>query len=178
LELHGDHSSVDLSLFIFPALRHLKLIRSDAHVRGEIFPSLETLECYDSYITLLGEFSELRSLDMQRATFNAESKFIAPLLQEISFSSVHGVNKLDVGRSTFPSLQAVSINKLAGVPSWIEERYIPRLIGDAELDRSPRMVLRMNSEVAEVFAEQSPAGMPGWIVLSTVCTLPENVGLD
>jgi len=179
LELHGDRGDLDLSLFNFPALRHLKLDRINAHVRCENFPSMETLECSEGDITLIGEFLELRSLRMQFGTFGADSKFSAPLLQEMSFGSVPGVNILDVGRSTFPSLQFVSITiAAAGYSSWIEEKHIPRLAANAELDRSPRIVLSMDSEVAKFFGKKLPAGVSGWIVLSTVCTLPEHVGLD
>jgi len=172
LELRGSHSCLDMSLLNLPALQHLKLRGPDAILRSENFPSLETLECYECKIALMGDFSELRSLDMQLGLFDAESKFTAPLLQEMSFSSVDGVKILNVGRLTFPSLQVVSITMSAKYYGPVEEKFIPRLIGDAELDRSPPIVLRMDMALTLVAGVRLQAEVPYWIAFSSVCNLP------
>jgi len=178
LELLGDDYSTNMSLFNFPALRHLKLCKSNTVLRCENFQSLESFECFKCNITLSGEFPELRSLNMVTGSIGVESKFTAPMLQEMTFESVSGVNILEVGRATFPSLQAVSITKAIAYSNRVEEKHIPRLVANAELDRSPRIVLRMDLDVAEAFGKQSPGGMPGWIAFSTNCTLPDYDGFD
>jgi len=178
LELRGSHGSLDMSLFNFPALRCLKLHNASAILRCENFPSLETLDCFYGNITLIGEFPELRSLNIQRATLGTESKFTAPLLQELSFGSAQGVSKLDVGRSTFPSLQVVSITCPSTNPGEADEKLIPHLAANDAVDSGPWIVLRMDWKMAQVFRKSSRTELPGWIVFLAECTLPENAGLD
>jgi len=177
LELRGNHSSLDMSLLNLPSLQHLKLYKSNVSLRSENFPFLETIECYYCNITLIGDFPKLRSLDMRLGTLNAESKFTAPLLQELAFCSVNDVNILHVGRSAFPSLQLVSITQPATDFGPVEDRHIPRLIGNAELDCSPSIVLRADFSVNQAIGKILRDEVPGWIAFSPVCTLPENAAL-
>jgi len=172
MRLCKSYNGVLLDFEDFSFIRPTTGDRSSVILRGENFPSLETLECsHNCTITLLGEFPSLCSLKLKNVALGVDSKFTAPLLQALSFDRVDNLNHLEVGRAKFPSLQLVSLHTESKLLE-LKEAHIPHLITDAKLDHSPLIVLRMGENFPSAHGKQLRAALPDWLTFATCCTLP------